>query len=62
MQAIISARSGLFNIDKANEVAAELNADVDDDWNYLVIDCNNGYGRIDVYDEDEELVFKGFVV
>ena len=54
--------TGSYNLDKALKVCAELNSCVDDDWKYTVVDCKNGWGRIDVYDEDGELVEKGFLI
>lgn len=59
MKATIHATTGSYNIEKAHEVADAMNAN--DDWTYTVIDHKNGLGRIDVYDEDGELVVKGFL-
>jgi len=46
----------LYSPDKAEEVAAEMNAT--DDWNYKVIHDpkGTGYSFIEVYDEDDEFV------
>jgi hypothetical protein len=60
MKTILKPATGLYNIEKARLVAQEMAAS-DLDWTYKVVDCNNGFGRIDIYDEDNELVVKGFL-
>ena len=60
MHSIINTATGFYNYDKAVKVAKEL-SDNDEDWTYEVVDCKNGLGRIDVYDEDGELVVAGFL-
>ncbi len=60
MKATIKAATGFYELAKAHEVAAGV-AEHDEDWTYEVVDCKNGYGRIDVYDEDGELVVAGFM-
>ena len=60
MKARIESSTGFYNLDKAVKVAAELQTG-DPDWKYEVIDCKNGLGRIDVYDEDNELIEQGFL-
>ena len=60
MQAIIKAPSGCYPLEEARRIAAETGKH-DPDWTYDVVDCRNGLGRIDIYDEDGELVFKGYL-
>jgi len=59
--ATIESRTGFYQLAKAESIASELNG-YDDDWTYTVTDCENGYGRIDVIDEDGEIVIKGFML
>lgn len=59
---LIRAKQAFYTLEKANKYAAALTAADEDGWTYKVIDCKNGLGRIDVYDEDGELVFKGMSV
>lgn len=54
------ARTGAYSLEKANSIAQELNGS--DDWKYQVVDCKNGLGRIDVFDEENELVVQGFII
>lgn len=54
------ARTGAYSLEKANSIAQELNGS--DDWTYQVVDCKNGLGRIDVFDEENELVVQGFII
>lgn len=56
----IRTATGFYDYKKALEFVASV--DPDDDWNYVVVDCKNGLGRIDVYDEDNELIVKGFIL
>jgi len=58
---LITAKTGFYNLSKANEIADYMNKS-DLDWTYNVIDCENGLGRIDIYDEDSELVIEGFIL
>jgi len=58
---IIKAVTGFYPIAKAIKIAEGVQQ-FDDDWTYKVVDCKNGLGRIDVYDEDGGLVVKGFTV
>lgn len=58
---LMTQRTGVFNLDKAVSMAAELQSG-DEDFTYTVEDCKNGYGRIDVYDEEGILLHKGFVI
>jgi hypothetical protein len=44
------------SLDKAQELAADLNAEEEDGWTYEVVDCKNGLGYIQVYDEDKNLM------
>ena len=60
MKAIISLRTGCYPLQKAIKIAEELNNT--DDWKYVVIDCKNGLGKIDVYDEDNQIVVEGFII
>lgn len=60
MQATIKSSTGFLPLDKAKTVAKELQ-DSDPDWAYNVVDCKNGLGRIDIYDEEGELVVSGFL-
>lgn len=53
-------RTGLYPLEKANEVAKEMQDTEGCGWTYSVVDLNNGKGRIDVYDQDNELIAKGF--
>jgi len=48
----------LFPADYANAKAAELNADVDDDWKYTAVHCPKGTGLsfIEIHDEEGEFV------
>jgi len=63
MKATISHATGLYSLEKAKKIANELNSSPDDDWSYKVTETANGkYGRIDVYDEEGELVEKGFLI
>jgi len=57
----IEDRSGFHSLAKAHEVAAAMQAGDEDLWTYRVTDCKNGLGRIDVYDEDDEIVVSGFI-
>jgi len=57
---LMTPRTGAYSLDKANEIAKEMNET--DDWTYQVIDCKNGLGRIDVFDEENELVIQGFII
>lgn len=56
----MTPRTGAYSLDKAYAVAKEMNES--DDWTYQVIDCKNGLGRIDVFDEENELVIQGFII
>jgi hypothetical protein len=47
-------------LEKAHQVAAQLRAGEEDGWIYTVVDCKNGLGRIDIHDEEGELVTRGF--
>jgi len=60
MQATIQSSMVLYSLPQAESIAAKMNAS--DDWEYKVVDCQNGKGRIDVYDEDGFLIHKGFGV
>jgi len=60
MLATSKATTGFCNLAKAYELVGSV-AD-DDDWTYEVVDCGNGFGRIDAYDEDGVLVVKGFML
>ncbi len=52
--------TGFYEYKKALDFVKAV--DEEDDWTYVVVDCKNGWSRIDVYDEDNELVVKGFVL
>lgn len=56
----IATVTGFYKLEKANELADEMNS-YEDDWTYKVFDCLNGYGRIDVIDECGEVVVSGFM-
>ena len=56
----IRTATGFYEYEKALDFVK--NVDADDDWTYVVVDCKNGLGRIDVYDEDGELIAEGFVL
>ena len=58
---LIEERIGFHNLAKAHKVAAAMQAGDEDYWSYRVSDCGNGLGRIDVYDEDDEIVVSGFI-
>ena len=60
MKATINFATGWYTLSKAISVAAEMQAG-DPDWRYEVVDCKNGFGRIDVYDESGLLVEQGFL-
>ncbi|NJM67877.1 MAG: hypothetical protein HC851_20510 [Acaryochloris sp. RU_4_1] len=49
----------MYKLEKAHQVAAELQAGEEDGWAYEIVDCKNGLGRIDIYDEERELVCSG---
>lgn len=54
--------TGFLPIERARELAAQMRlSDMDDDWTYEVHDCGNGFGRVDVKDEDGECIIKGFM-
>lgn len=57
----IEAATGFYNIEKAKSLANEMNS-YEDDWSYVVEDCGNGLGRIDIIDEDGEVVVSGFMI
>lgn len=61
MQTIIKHPTGLYSLDKAKRIAEGLQKGDLCGWSYRVHDCNNGMGRIDVYDEENQLVEKGFL-
>lgn len=54
-------RTGAYNLSKAIDIAKQMQ-DSDPDFKYVVEDCKNGLGRIDVYDEENELVQQGFII
>lgn len=58
---LIGGRSGAYPLNKATEIASILQNDEDNDCRYEVIDCKNGLGRIDVYDEEGILIQQGLV-
>lgn len=60
MKATTNIGTGFYEYAKAVEFVNTV--DGDDDWTYVVVDCKNGLGRIDVYDEDNDLVVKGFIL
>jgi hypothetical protein len=45
-----------YPLEKAREIAAQLQAGEEDGWTYEVVDCNNGLGRIDIRNEEGELI------
>lgn len=61
MKALMKLPQVFYPLQKAQAIAAELNS-YDDDDSYEVVDCKNGLGRIDVYDEDGLLIHAGFGV
>ncbi len=61
MQATIAGPTGFYNLAKAIAVTKEMQ-EADPDWEYRVVDCMNGLGRIDVFDEDGELIEQGFLL
>ena len=60
MQALISHTEKMFKPEEADRIAAELNADPDDDWTYEAVHSptGTGYSFINIYDEDGEFVGK----
>lgn len=62
MRQVISSPTGCYSLDKANTIAEQLREGEEDGWTYRVVDCQNGFGRIDVYDEDDNLVKQGFML
>lgn len=62
MMGTIHATTGFYQFEIAKQKVAQLNATEYDGWEYKLIDCKNGLGRIDAYDEDGELVVKGFML
>ena len=59
---LLNSPQTFYPVAKAHGFAAVMNAQDDDDWTYSVVEGDNGMGRINVYDEDGELVFKGMTV
>ena len=55
---ILNQAYQLMTVDKANETAANLNADVDDDFSYVAVHCPNGTGWsfINIMDETGEFI------
>lgn len=47
-----------YPIDRVKSGADILNKDADD-WEFRVVDCGDGLGRIDVYDEEKYLIHEG---
>lgn len=60
MFATIESNTGVLPLIKALAAAQVLQMG-DPDWTYKAVDCGNGLGRIDVYDEENELVISGFL-
>ena len=60
MKATTNIGTGFYEYEKAVELVKSV--DENDDWTYIVVDCKNGLGRIDAYDEDNELIIKGFII
>ena len=60
MLKLTDTTSQLFQPKKADELAAKLNGNVDDDWAYVVHHdpTGKGYSFIKIYDEDGEFVSK----
>lgn len=58
---IFSERMVFYTLEKAQRCAAILQAD-DLFWTYKVHDGINGMARIDLYDEDGELIHKGMPI
>lgn len=59
MSTLITVPSGFYPLKKAQEIARQLNESDTEGWQYKAIDCQNDYGRIDVYDEDNYLIHEG---
>lgn len=53
---IIKSAEHVYPIAHAEALAAELNAEADDDWTYAVESGRPGYARVAAYDEDGILV------
>ncbi len=60
MNGTVRIATGFYEYEKAVEFVKGV--DAEDDWTYVVVDCKNGLGRIDAYDEDGELIVKGFIL
>ncbi len=60
MMVKLNTTSQLFQPKEADELAAKLNGNVDDDWVYVVHHdpTGEGYSFIKIYDEDGEFVSK----
>lgn len=58
MMKLIDTTAKLYNPADAEEKAAKMNANADDDWAYIVKHDpkGTGYSLIEVYDEDGEFV------
>jgi len=58
MKKILDTTENLYTPEKAEAIAAEMNAT--DDWTYKVIHdpAGTGYSFIEIYDEDGEFVAK----
>lgn len=58
----IESATGLYSLEKARSLAEGLQAADCEGWSYRVVDALNGLGRIDVYDEEGQLVIKGMLL
>ena len=59
-RAVLSHQGSLYSPEKADEIAASMNADKYDDWTYTVVHCPKGTGLsfINITDEENEFVGK----
>jgi hypothetical protein len=57
---VLDHQGNLFQPAKADELAAKMNADKDDDWTYEVVHCPKGTGLsfIKIFDEENEFIGK----
>jgi hypothetical protein len=60
MYAVLNHQGSLYSPAKADQIAAQMNSDPDDDWTYTAVHDpkGTGYSFVEVHDEDGEFVGK----
>lgn len=55
---LLDTTNSLYSKEKAEKIAAEMNASTDDDWLYVPVHDpkGTGYSFVEIYDEDGEFV------